>query len=164
MLRISAARRINDMVTKGKLAKRTPALTLLLFALASCSQQASLEVKDAWTRDTVGSVANAAVFLTISSPIADRLVSASTRVARKTDLMTMGREGDVMKMKYVQGIDIPANTPVSLNPSGLHVWLAQLKQPLKAGETFPLDLKFEKAGQRQIAVTVIKPADAPPKS
>jgi periplasmic copper chaperone A len=143
---------------------KPPAFTLFLFALASCSQPASLEVKDPWTRDTVGSVANAAVFMTISSPSADRLISASTPVARKTDLMTMGRGGNVMEMKYVQGIDIPADTPVSLDPNGLHVWLAQLNQPLKAGETFPLDLKFEKAGERRISVTIIRPADAPPRS
>lgn len=143
---------------------KLPAFTLFLFALASCSHPASLEVKDPWARDTVGSVANAAVFMTIISPSADRLVSASTPVARKTDLMTMGRGGNVMEMKYVQGIDIPANTPISLDPSGLHVWLAQLNQPLKAGETFPLDLKFEKAGERRVTVTIIKPADAPPKS
>jgi periplasmic copper chaperone A len=143
---------------------KPPAFTLSLFALASCSQPASLEVKDPWTRDTVGSVANAAVFMTISSPSADRLISASTPVARKTDLMTMGRGGNVMEMKYVQGIDIPADTPVSLDSNGLHVWLAQLNQPLKAGETFPLDLKFEKAGERRISVTIIRPADAPPRS
>ena len=143
---------------------KPPAFTLFLFALVSCSQPASLEVKDPWTRDTVGSVANAAVFMTISSPSADRLISASTPVARKTDLMTMGRGGNVMEMKYVQGIDIPADTPVSLDPNGLHVWLAQLNQPLKAGETFPLDLKFEKAGERRISVTIIRPADAPPRS
>lgn len=143
---------------------KRPAFTLFLFALASCSQPASLEVKDPWTRDTAGRVANAAVFMTISSPSADRLISASTPVARKTDLMTMGRGGDVMEMKYVQGIDIPANTPVSLDPNGLHVWLAQLNQPLQAGETFPLDLRFEKAGERRVKVTIIKPADAPPKS
>ena len=143
---------------------KPPAFTLFLFALVSCSQPASLEVKDPWTRDTVGSVANAAVFMTISSPSADRLISASTPVARKTDLMTMGRGGNVMEMRYVQGIDIPADTPVSLDPNGLHVWLAQLNQPLKAGETFPLDLKFEKAGERRISVTIIRPADAPPRS
>ena len=136
----------------------------LFAALASCSQPASLEVKDPWTRDTVGSVANAAVFMTISSPTADRLISASTPVAKKTDLMTMGRGGNVMEMKYLQGIDIPANTPVSLDPSGLHVWLAQLNQPFKGGETFPLDLNFEKAGERRVNVTIIKPSDPPPKS
>ena len=140
------------------------ALTPVLFALASCSRPAGLEVKDPWTRDTVGSVANAAVFMTINSPTADRLISASTPVARKTDLMTMGRGGNVMEMKYLQGIDVPANKPVSLDPGALHVWLAQLNQPLKAGETFPLDLKFEKAGDRRVNVTVIKPADAPPTS
>jgi copper(I)-binding protein len=78
--------------------------------------------------------------------------------------MTMGRGGNVTEMKYLQGIDVPANKPVSLDPGGLHVWLAQLNQPLKAGETFPLDLKFEKAGDRRVNVTVIKPADAPPTS
>lgn len=140
------------------------AFALFLFALASCSRPSSIEVKNPWTRDTVGSVANAAVFMTINSPSADRLTSASTPVARKTDLMTMGHGGSVMEMKYVQGIDIPANTPISLDPTGLHVWLAQLNQPLKAGETFPLDLKFEKAGQRRVTVTIIGPADAPPRS
>ena len=140
------------------------ACALFLLALASCSQPSSIEVKDPWTRDTVGSVANAAVFMTINSPSADRLISASTPVARKTDLMTMGHGGNVMEMTYVQGIDIPANTPISLDPTGLHVWLAQLNQPLKAGETFPLDLKFEKAGQKRVTVTIIGPADAPPRS
>ena len=159
---IWVARRIRNVSSKGKIVK-SPAFALMLLALASCSRPASLEVKDPWTRDTVGKVATAAVFMTISSPRADRLISASTLVARRTDLMTMERGGNVMQMTYVQGIDIPANTPVRLDPSGLHVWLAQLNQPLKAGETFPLDLNFEKAGQRRVTVTIIGPADAPPR-
>jgi len=69
-----------------------------------------------------------------------------------------------MEMRYLKGIDIPANTPVSLNPGGLHLWLADLKQPLHAGQTFPLFLEFEKAGQRRVIVTIIKPAAAPPVS
>jgi copper(I)-binding protein len=69
-----------------------------------------------------------------------------------------------MTMQYLDGIDIPANTPVSLNPTGLHVWLADLNQPLEAGQTYPLTLKFEKAGARQVTISVIKPAEAPPMS
>ena len=140
------------------------AVLSLTLVLASCSQPSALEVKDPWARDTVGSVANAAVFMTIVSPGADRLIAASTPAAGKTDLMTMGRGGNVMEMKYLQAIDIPADKPVSLNPGGLHVWLAELKQPLKAGETFPLDLRFEKAGERRVNVTVVKPSDPPPRS
>ena len=138
------------------------ALAFVIAPLMSCSQPSQLEVTDPWTRDTVGSVANAAIFMTITSPSADRLVSASTPAARKTDLMTMGHGGNVMEMKYLKGIDLPANKPVSLNPTGLHVWLANLNRPLKAGETFPLTLKFEQAGERKIEVPVIGPAAIPP--
>lgn len=135
---------------------------LLLFPILSCSQPAGLEVENAWTRDTVGGTANAAVFMVISSPTSDRLIGASTPVAKKTDLMTMVGGSGAMEMKYLKAIDIPAGTTVSLNPSGLHVWLAELYQPLKAGQTFPLTLKFEKAGERRVIVSTIQPAEAPP--
>ena len=136
----------------------------LLASLACCSRPPELAVQDAWTRDTVGRTSNAAVFMTIRSENSDRLVAASTPIARKTDLMTMGVRGSAMGMKYVPGIDIPSSTAVSLNPSGLHVWLEGLEHPLRAGETFPLTLKFQKAGERRIVVSVLEPASAPPVS
>jgi copper(I)-binding protein len=136
----------------------------LSLPVAACTKPAQLAVKDVWARDTIGSTANAAAFMTITSPTADRLVSASTPAAKETDLMTMQGGSSATEMTYLDKIDIPANQPVSLNPTGLHVWLADLNQPLKAGQTFPLFLKFEKAGQRQVTVSVIAPAAAPPKS
>jgi copper(I)-binding protein len=136
-------------------------LSLAVFFLVA-AQPARVQVKDVWARDTVGSTANGAVFMTITSPTPDRLVSASTPVANETDLMTMAGGSSMMEMTYLKGIDIPANKPVSLNPMGLHVWLANLKRPLKAGETFPLTLNFAKAGRRAIAVPVIKPGAVAP--
>ena len=136
----------------------------VLLPLVACGQPAGPTVKDAWTRDSVGSTANAAIFMTITSPTADRLLGASTSAANKTDLMTMEGASSAMGMSYVNGIDIPANQPVSLNPSGLHVWLSNLNHPLSAGQTFPLMLRFEKAGERQINVSIIAPAAAPPMS
>ena len=135
---------------------------LLLFPISGCGQPAPLQVKGAWTRDTVGGTANAAVFMTISSGTSDRLVAASAPVARKTDLMTMAVGSGAMAMKYLEAIDIPADEPVRLDPTGLHIWLADLKQPLRAGQSFPLLLQFEKAGQRRVIVSIIKPAAAPP--
>jgi copper(I)-binding protein len=136
----------------------------LLFPLVSCGQPASIEVQDVWARDTVGSTANAAVFMTITSPTADRLIAAETPVARKSDLMTMEDGTGAMAMKYLEAIDIPADKPVGLNPSGLHVWLADLNQPLKAGQTFPISLEFENSGRREVTVSVIEPAATPPMS
>lgn len=137
---------------------------LPLLPVAACVQPAPLEVKDVWARDTVGGTANAAVYMTITSPTADRLVAASTPIAKKTDLMTMTTGSGAMGMQYLDGIDIPANRPVSLNSGGLHVWLAGLNQPLRAGQTFPLTLKFAKAGEHQVTVSVVKPAETPPMS
>jgi hypothetical protein len=149
----------------GEIVVRRLAFALFsLVPIAACQQSAPLEVKDAWTRDTIGSAANAAVFMTITSSTPDRLVAASTPVAKKTDLMTMQGGSSAMEMTYVKAIDIPPNKPVSLDPSGLHVWLADLNHPLKADQTFPLTLKFEKAGERQVIVSIIKPAAAPPMS
>lgn len=138
--------------------------TGLIFAalLAGCGQAPDPVVSDAWTRDTVGNRAAAAVFMTITSPGPDRLVGASTPAAGKTDLMTMESRDGAMGMVYLDAIDIPADAPVSLDPSGLHVWLADLEQPLVAGQHFPLTLEFERAGERQVEVSVIAPAAPPP--
>jgi copper(I)-binding protein len=136
-------------------------LALLLPAMAA-GQPTQLEIKDVWARDTVGSTANAAVYMTITSPAADRLLAASTPAASKTDLMTMQGGSSAMEMKYLKSIEIPANKPVSLNPTGLHVWLTRLKHPLVAGQTIPLTLTFEKAGQRTIMVPIIKPGAPAP--
>ena len=132
--------------------------------LAACGQPAEVVVADAWARDSVGRTASAAVFMTITSPSADRLVGASTQVANKIDLMTMATGGGAMAMTYVDAIKIPAGETVTLDPSGLHVWLEDLKQPLRAGQTFPLVLEFERAGERRVSVSVIDPAAAPPMS
>ena len=88
--------------------------------------------------------------------------SVSASVASKTDLMTMGMDSGAMAMAYVDAIDIHPNAPVRLDPSGLHIWLEGLNEPLQAGQTFPLVLEFEKAGEQQVDVTVIAPAAAPP--
>jgi copper(I)-binding protein len=109
--------------------------------MAACGQPAPppapLAIEDVYTRDTVGSTDNAAVFMTITSPTPDRLLAASTPAAKRTDLMTMrtgGRGG--MQMIYMDDINLPAGKPVGLEPGGRHVWLDGLNQPLKAGESF----------------------------
>jgi copper(I)-binding protein len=137
---------------------------LLGLSIASCARPAAIEIKDAWMRETVGSAANAAVFMTVSSSSDDRLISASTPAAKRTDLMTMRGDGSTMEMIYLKGVDIPAGKPVKLNAGGLHIWLADLTKPLKAGDSVPLVLRFEKAGQRQLTVPVVKAAAAPPMS
>ena len=128
----------------------------LVVASAALAQPTQLEVDNAWAGATPGKAENGAAYVTITSPTADRLVSASSPVAKKAELHSMSMQGMVMKMRPITGLDIPAGQPVTLKPGGEHIMLMGLNQPLHEGQSFPLTLDFEKAGPRTVTVTVEK--------
>jgi periplasmic copper chaperone A len=139
-------------------------MSIKILAFAACiavagtalAQPIQLEVDNAWAGATPGKAENGAAYVTITSPTADRLVSASTPVAKKAELHTMSMQGMVMKMRPVSGVDIPPGRAVTLKPGGEHIMLMGLNQPLREGQSFPLTLDFEKAGPRTVTVTVEK--------
>jgi periplasmic copper chaperone A len=140
-------------------------VAVFVFAAAAASAQTGqLQVGDAWARATPGKSETGAAYVTIQSPTADRLVAASTPVAKTAELHTMSMSGMVMKMRPVAGIDIPAGQPVTLAPGGIHIMLMGLTQPLRAGQSFPLTLTFDKAGTRTVDVAVQKVGAAGPAS
>jgi copper(I)-binding protein len=134
----------------------------LVVASAALAQTDQLDVTNAWARATPGKAEAGAAYLTIQSPTADRLVSASSPVAKKAELHAMSMEGMVMKMRPLAGIDIPAGQPVTLKPGGEHIMLEGLNAPLREGQSFPLSLTFEKAGTRTVTVAIEKPGAAGP--
>ena len=141
-----------------------------LFSVVAClfvsstalAQTGQLEVSDAWARATPAKAENGVAYLTIRSPTPDRLLSASSPVAKKLGLHTMEMAGMVMKMRPLATLDIPAGQPVTLKPSGEHIMLMGLNRPLREGQSFPLTLTFEKAGAREVTVAVEKPGAAGP--
>lgn len=134
----------------------------LVIAGAALAQPAGPEVSNAWARATPPGAKDGVAYLTIESPAADRLVSASTPVAKKAELHTMSMQGMVMKMRPLAGLDIPAGQPVTLKPGGEHVMLMGLDHPLREGQSFPLTLDFAKAGPRTVTVSVEKPGATGP--
>ena len=138
-------------------------LGALLLALAGtvASAQAAPKVEDAWARPTVSGQAGGGGFLKITSPTADRLVAATAPVSKTVELHTMQMDGNVMRMRQVPAIDIPAGQTVELKPGGLHVMFIGLTQTLKDGATFPLKLRFEKAGEVEVEVKVRTQAQEP---
>jgi copper(I)-binding protein len=75
-------------------------------------------------------------------------------VSRTVELHEMKMDGDVMRMRQVAAVDVPAGGSVALEPGGLHVMLLGLKAPLKEGDRFPMTLRFEKAGEVKVEVHV----------
>lgn len=85
---------------------------------------------------------------------ADRLLSASSPRAAGVELHSMSMDGNVMRMRSVPAVALPAGATVKLEPGGLHVMVTGLKQPLKAGERFPMTLVFEKSGPVTVEIAV----------
>lgn len=137
------------------------ALVLALSTAAPAIAQTAPKVEGAWARPTVAGQAGGGGFLKITSATADRLVSASAPISKTVELHTMQMDGDVMRMREVPAIEIPAGQTVELKPGGLHVMFIGLTQTLDNGASFPLTLRFEKAGEVKVDVQVRNQGPAP---
>jgi copper(I)-binding protein len=140
------------------------AAALMAAAFAAAAQahefkQGDLVVVHPHARPSAGRT-GAAYFAVESKGAADRLVSAASPAAEKTELHSMTMEGNVMRMRQVEGIDVPAGGKAVLQSGGLHVMLIGLKAPLREGDKFPLTLTFAKAGKVEVEVIVEKPGAA----
>ena len=125
-------------------------LVATALCLAAFPAHAQVQVKDPWVRATVPQQNSSGAFMQISSPAELRLVSVSSPVAGVVELHRMSMENDIMKMRAVPGIEIPAGVPVELKPGGYHVMMMALKSQLKEGELVPLTLIVEgRDGKRQ---------------
>ena len=130
------------------------ALSLSLgFATAAAQAQASVD--GAFARATVGKQANGAAYLQLSAKGEDALLSASAPAASRVEIHTMSMDGDVMKMRALDKLEIKSGEKLVMQPgAGVHLMLMGLKQPLQAGDSFPLTLIFRKAGKVTVQVKV----------
>lgn len=120
------------------------------------------EVTNAWARATAPGVDVGAVYMTIEGGVAsDRLLAGSTTRAAMVHLHTVEEQDGISKMRPVEAVDVPAGQRVELAPKGTHVMLMGLGKPLSAGESFPLTLSFEKAGELTVTVAVRAAGDDP---
>lgn len=123
----------------------------------------SINISHPYARATVPGQPAGGGFLRLDNKGSDdRLLSASTPAAKAVEMHTMSMDGDVMRMRQVDTIALPAGKAVELQPGGLHMMFVGLKAPLKAGAKFPLTLKFEKAGEVTVDMHVetLKVGDA----
>ena len=105
----------------------------------------TVEVRDAWVRTSVQGQKASGAFMKITARDGAKLVSASTPVAGVAEVHEMKMDGDVMKMRAVPALDLPAGQTVELKPGGYHVMLMDLKTTLKKDSTVPLTLVFRDA-------------------
>ena len=135
-----------------------------LLAFAATSALAQVTVKDPWVRATVPQQTATGAFMRLSSPTDARLVSAISPVAGVVEIHEMKMENDVMKMRPVPSVAIPAGKGVELKPGGYHVMLMNLKAQVKEGDTVPITLVIEGKDKKRETVEVkatARPINAP---
>jgi len=124
---------------------------------------ADVAVKDAWVRTTVPGQKGTGAFMSLTAKSDLRLVGASSAVAGIAEVHEMSMNGDVMQMRAVAGVDLPAGKTVALRAGGFHVMLLDLKTALPKNATVPLTLLFKdaKGVESKVELTVPVATTAP---
>lgn len=138
---------------------------LALMALAGCHKEAKLSADRAWVRlPAVAGRPGAGYLIIHGGPEPERLLAVESPTAGSTELhesMKMG-PGGMTGMQRLDGLDVPANGTVTFAPNGNHVMMFGLGATLKAGDTIPLSVHFEKGQPLAIEAKVVGAGDAAP--
>jgi copper(I)-binding protein len=116
-----------------------------------------LIVTSPWTRATPGGAKIAGGYLKITNngTAPDRFVGAKSAEADHVEIHEMSMDDGVMKMRPLpDGLEIKPGATVELKSGGYHLMFMDIKQPLKAGDTFKATLQFEKAGPLEVSFNV----------
>ena len=134
------------------------ALLVSSFSLGTNAQEAKIgrvAVSGAYTKATVAGQMAGSGFMRIEvSGASDQLIGATSPAAGDVQMHSMSMEGNTMKMRQINSIDIPANSTVELTPGGLHLMFMGLKTQLKVGDTVKIKLKFASSGEIEVNLPV----------
>jgi len=118
----------------------------IVLALAAClittSAGAEVTVTEAWVRGTVPAQKATGAFMKLKSADEAKLVGAASPAAKIVEVHEMSMKGNVMQMRAVDAIALPAGKVVELKPGGYHVMFIDLVKPLEKGASVPIMLTF----------------------
>jgi periplasmic copper chaperone A len=123
-------------------------------ALASDST-AKVRIDRAWARATPPGVQVGAAYAVISNRgEADRLIAVESTVSERVEIHGTSQSDGRMQMRPIASLEVPASGRVAFEPSGSHLMLVNLKQPLREGTPLSMTFVFEKSGRVSVQVPV----------
>lgn len=132
-------------------------LALPAAAIAHSFKKGDLDVIHPWTRVTPGGVNAGSGYLKVrnNGKEADRLTGATFDGAEAVEIHEMTMDGDVMKMRQLKdGVEIKPGETIELKPSGMHLMVLGLKQPIVEGPERKGTVTFQKAGTVEVEFLV----------
>lgn len=129
-------------------------LLLAVSSLISATANAQVSIKDAWIRATVTPQKVTGAFMHITSKQDAKLIAVNSNIADSAEIHSMEMEGDMMKMREMKDLPLPAGKAIELKPGGMHIMLFGLKKAVKEGEKITLHLTIEdnKKQRQQVEV------------
>ena len=124
------------------------------------AQTAAVKVEGAWARATVPGQMGPGAFMSLTAKEGTTLIGVSSPIAGVAEVHEMKMEGDIMKMRAMPVLDLPAGKKVDLKPGGFHVMLMDLKAPLAKDSTVPMTLLFKNAQGVQSKLELKLPVSA----
>jgi len=134
--------------------------------LIACAPLAAAQVTvtDSWVRGTVEGQTSTGAYMTLKSDKGARLVAVTSPVAARSSIHEMSMDGNVMRMRTLEALPIPAGGTVALEEGRDHLMLEGLSHALKEGDQVRLTLIFVDAGGKKQSVDVqapVRPLGAP---
>ncbi len=124
-----------------------------LLCAAASPAVAQVQASDAWARGTAPGQTSSAVYMHLRSAEPAVVVAVESPLG-VAELHEMRMDGDIMRMRPLKRLELPAGRTVELSPAGAHVMLTGLKRPLAKGDRVPLRLTVEIAGKARRTVEV----------
>jgi copper(I)-binding protein len=140
-------------LTIKKILAQTIAAVSIATAM-SCTAHAQVAIKDAWVRATVGPQKVTGAFMQITAAQDAKLVAVQSGAAKKVELHKMEMDKDVMRMREIESLELPAGKAVELKPGSYHIMLIDLIKPVKEGDTVAITLIIENKDKKRENIEV----------
>ncbi len=127
----------------------------------------SVMVERVWSKATPPNATAAVVYLVLSnrSEVSDRLLRVVSPVSDRAEMHVMRMlDGVAMMQPLDDGVELQPGSEVEFAPGGLHLMLVGLTGSLVEGQSFSIELIFEKANPviAEVHVLAINATEPPP--
>lgn len=122
-------------------------------------QQLLISVEGAYIRSSIPGTTISSSYMIIENKGEKTvtLLGANSKISPRIEIHQHSMSDGMMRMRQLESIDIKAKQRIILQPSGLHLMLFDVKNPLKAQQKVELTLNFSNETSVTIQVPVYSP-------
>lgn len=134
------------------------AAAVFALGLGACSPKPAASGGAMGVNDAVISVhgaVGAGYFTLVNDGPADKLIAVSSSIAKTVEMHVSETKNEMMSMRRLETVDVPAGGSVDFAPGGKHLMLFEVAPNLTEGQDVQVTLTFEKAGAKDFTFAVM---------